>query len=180
MRSDAGMKAAMLTAIVLVAVLGAVLGYAAAWLLARLLPTSAAIPLKIVTTLVGAVLAVHVVFPDILRSIVHEAQAPTYHFSVPAGFTGRFNLVLDPAGVPLPEHGGIVEIPVPPDRLLYVQPSPALEHTDPRLAATQGGAPVMLVPDESGTQQPGDIRFRSYYVGTWEQRNADKTPRRMH
>ncbi|HEY0135835.1 MAG TPA: hypothetical protein VGB85_17240 [Nannocystis sp.] len=171
MSGDTALKLGMLTAILLVATLGAMLGYAVTWLLAKVLPRPAVIPLGIVLCLAGAAIAVHVVFPDILRSIRDDASAPTYHFQVPSGFTGRFTLVHDPAGVRLVEDGRRVEIPVPPDRMLRVQPSPALEHTDPRLTATRDGAPTTIIADESG--QWGGIRYQTFYVGTYDDRARD-------
>lgn len=174
MSPDTSMKAAMIVAILLVATVGALLGFAVTWLLAKILPRPAVIPLGVLLCLGGAVIAVHLVFPDILRSIRNDVSAPTYHFQVPAGFSGRFTLVHDPAGVPLVEDGRRVEIPVPPDRLLRVRPSPALEHTDPRLTATRDGAPTPVVPEGSG--QLEGVQYQSFYIGTWEQRDADPGP----
>ncbi len=174
---DAGLAMAMMIAMGLLALLGAAVGFGLTMLLAKFLPRAVTIPLGIVLTLGGAVTCIHVVFPDTLRAIWSEHTAPTYHFVVPEGFTGRFTLVLDPAGIALTEHKGRVEIPVPPDRRLRVRPSEALEHPNPRFEAERGGAPVALVPDQSG-QQDG-VRYLGYYVGTWEQRDADPTPPRL-
>jgi len=96
---------------------------------------------------------------------------------VPAGFTGRFTLVVDPAGLVSAQQGRRLEIPVPPDRLLRIAPCPALEHTDPRIEATRDGVRVAIVPDESG-QQHGVV-YRSYYVGTYAERDADPGPPRL-
>ena len=176
MSGDTALKAGMIVALLLVATLGALLGYAATWLLSRILPRPAVIPLGVVLCLGGAAIAVHVVFPDILRSIRDDASAPTYHFQVPPGFTGRFTLILDPAGVVLVEHGRRVDIPVPPDRVLRA--SAALEHTDPRLSATRDGAPTDIVSDESGQRE--GVRYKTYFVGTHEdlarERARDPSP----
>ncbi len=172
---DAALKAAMLTAIALVATIGAVVGLALAWLLARLVPMPTAV--TVVFAVIGAAAAIHRVFPDIFRSILHDARAPTLRFIVPAGFTGRFTLVIDPAGLATAQQGRHLEIPVPPDRLLRVAPCPALEHTDPRIEATRDGARVPIVSDESGQQQ--GVVYRSYYVGTYAERDADPGPPRL-
>jgi len=172
---DAALKAAMLTAILLVAAIGAAIGLALAWLLALLVPMPTVV--VVVFAIVGAAAAVHRAFPDILRSIVSDARAPTLRFIVPAGFTGRFTLVIDPAGLVSAQQGRHLEIPVPPDRLLRIAPCPALEHTDPRIEATRDAVRVTIVPDESG-QQHGVV-YRSYYVGTYAERDADPGPPRL-
>ena len=172
---DAALKAAMLTAILGVAALGAVVGLALAWLLARLVPVPTTV--AVLLAIAGAIAAIHRVFPDILRSIVSDARAPTLRFLVPAGFTGRFTLVVDPAGLVLTQQGRRAEIPVPVDRLLRVCPCPMLEHTDPRIEALRDGSLITIVPDESG-QQHGVV-YRSYYVGTYAERDADPGPPRL-
>ena len=166
---DAALKAAMLTAILGVAALGAAVGLALAWLLALLVPVATVV--TVLLAIAGAAAAVHRVFPDILRSTVSGARAPTLRFIVPAGFTGRFTLVVDPAGLVSAQQGRHLDIPVPPDRLLRIAPCPALEHPDPRIEAIRDGSTVTIVSDESG-QQNGVV-YRSYYIGTYAERDAD-------
>ncbi|MFP2957149.1 hypothetical protein ACLEPN_04750 [Myxococcus sp. 1LA] len=174
---DSGMALGVGLAMLLLLAVGGAIGVGVALLIKKLFNLSmfAAVSLRLLLVVVGAVGLFAVVFDDLTGTWWAARTAKPVHFTVPKGFNGRLHLVFDANGPAITEVNGKLEVPVGEARVQRVKAGVGLENDYAEFQAHDTeGTPAEVFLDSSGSQN--GLVYRGFWFGDQSGRTYDDSP----